>query len=289
MRFGLTIACAILAGAASCFAGTLTDTFGQSQNNCTLTYAPPYDTCDVMGDEMLYDIQKATVSFSGGMATVSIYTNTGAVPYGGPLTLGPFNDAGETLIPGDIFFYGPTAGYDPNDPSTIQNLQYGIALTDHGSFTAGDLYDISGGIDTETAEMALDDGSDMYRRDETVLLAGAGGPASSGTVTVTDYGDGITSAQYEITVTVPLTAGLLDMESNGQIGLLFSSADCGNDVIQGVVSTGGPSGSAFKTGSLSAPEPGSAVLMVTGLALLVVGRQWRKRTAGGAGNQARHL
>jgi hypothetical protein len=262
----------------------LTDTFGQSQNNCTLTYAPPYDTCDVMGDEMLYDIQKATVSFGSGTATVSIYTDSGAVPYGGPLTLGPFNDAGEALIPGDIFFYDPTAGYDPNDPSTIQNLQYGIALTDHGSFTAGDLYDISGGIDTETAEMALDNGSDMYRRDETVLLAGAGDPVSSGSVTVANYGDGITSAQYEITVTVPLTAGLLNLESKGQIGLLFSSADCGNDVIQGVVSTGGPSGSATEVVTLSAPEPGSAILMVTGLVLLAVGRQWRKRTAESGGS-----
>jgi hypothetical protein len=262
----------------------LTDTFGQLQNNCILTYTPPYDTCDVVGYEMLYDIQKATVSFSGGMATVSIYTNTGAVPYGGPLTLGPFNDAGVTLIPGDIFFYDPSTGYDPNDPSTIQNLQYGIALTDHGSFTAGDLYSISGGILTETAEMALDNGSDIYRRDETVLMAGTGSPAGSGTVTVSNYGNGITSAEYEITVTVPLTAGLMDLESDGQIGMLFSSADCGNDVIQGVVDTGDPSGASLSTGVLSTPEPGPGILMVTGLVLLAVGRRWRKRTAGGTGN-----
>jgi hypothetical protein len=280
MRFGLTIAAAILLSGACCSAGTLTDTFGQSQNNCTLSYAPPYDTCDVVGDEMLYDIQKATVSISGGMLTVSIYTNTGAVPYGGPLTLGPFNDSGETLIPGDIFFYDPTTGYDPNDPATIQNLQYGIALTDHGSFTAGDLYSISGDIYTETAEMALDNGSDIYRRDETVLMAGSGSAESSGNVTVANYGDGVTSAQYQITVTVPVTAGLLDMESNGQIGLLFSSADCGNDVIQGVVDTGeSSSGAALSIGVQSTPEPGPGVMMVTGLVLLAVGRQWRKRKA----------
>ena len=285
MRFGLTIAAAILLSGACCSAGTLTDTFGQSQNNCTLTYAPPYDTCDVVGYEMMYDIQKATVSFSGGMATVSIYTNSGAVPYGGPLTLGAFNDGGETLIPGDIFFYDPTTGYDPNDPGTIQNLQYGIALTDHGGFTAGDLYSISGDIYTETAEMALDNGSDIYRRDETVLLAGGGSSASSGSVTVSNYGDGVSSAQYEITVSVPLTAGLIDLESKGEIGLLFSSADCGNDVIQGVVNTGDSSSSAaLSTGVLSTPEPGSGVLMVTGLVLLVVGRQWRKRTARVGGN-----
>jgi hypothetical protein len=284
MRFGYTIACAIFFSGSS-LAGTINDTFGQSQNNCILTYAPPYSTCDVIGNEMLYDIQKATVSFTNGTATVAIYMNTGAIPYGATtLTLGASHDAGDTLIPGDIFFYSPTAGYDPNDPNTIQNLQYGIALTDHGSFTAGDLYDISGSIYTETAQVALQDGSDFYRWDETVLMTGSGNADSSGTVTVSKYGDGITSAEYEITATVPLTSGLMDLESNGQIGLLFSSADCGNDVIQGLVDTGGfATGSALSQTS-SAPEPGPGELVMAGLALLVLGRQWRRWTTRVRGN-----
>jgi len=278
MRFGIISTCAVLF-AAGCHAGTITDTFGQAQNNCILTYTPPYSTCDVIGNEMLYDIQKAAVTFGNGMATVSIYTNTGAVPYGATsLTLGAFNDAGVTLIPGDIFFYNPNAGYDPNDPSSVQNLQYGISLTDHGSFDAGDLYDISGGISTETAMQALQDQSDFYRWDETVLMTGSGAPASSGTVTVSKYGNGTTSAEYEITVTVPLPTGLLDLESNGQIGLLFSSADCGNDVIQGVVATG-DSAPGVQPQSLAAPEPGPGTLMLAGVALLVIGRHWRKRNS----------
>ena len=267
MRFGFTIASAILFSGA-CSAGTITDTFGQSQNNCVYTYTPPYSTCDVIGNEMLYDIQKAAVSFSDGTATVSIYTNTGAVPYGATsLSLGAFHDAGDTLIPGDIFFY---------DPATSQNLQYGIALTDHGSFTAGDLYDISGGIYTETAQVALQEGSDFYRWDEPVLMTGSGTPASSGNVTVSQVGNGVTSAEYEITVTVPLTSGLIDLRSNGQIGLLFSSADCGNDVIQGVVDTGYESASTAAIPKV--PEPGPGVLILTGIVLLAVGKQWRKRT-----------
>ena len=282
MRFGLTIASAMMLSGSACFAGAINDTFGQSQYACVLTHSAPYDTCDVVGNEALYDIQKASVSFGNGVATVSIYTNTGAVPFGGPLTLGSFNDAGQTLIPGDIFFYDPNTGYDPNDPNSIQNLQYGIALTDHGSFTAGDLYNISGDIDTETAQMALQDFSDYYRWDETVLMAGTGAPASSGSVTVTNYGDGVHKAEYEITVTVPLTTGLLSLLSNGQIGLLFSSADCGNDVIQGVVSTGYTGSSTVSTAALGpVPEPGPGVLMLTGLALLAIGRQWRKRTKSG--------
>jgi hypothetical protein len=264
MRFGFTIASAILFSGA-CSAGAITDTFGQSQNNCVYTYTPPYSTCDVIGNEMLYDIQKATVSFSDGTATVSIYTNTGAVPYGAnSLSLVAFHDAGDTLIPGDIFFY---------DLATGENLQYGIALTDHGSFTAGDLYDISGGVYTETAQEALQDGSDFYRWDEPVLMTGSGTPDSSGSVTVSQVGNGVTSAEYEISVIVPLTSGLIDLQSNGKIGLLFSSADCGNDVIQGVVDTG------YSTTAIpKVPEPGPGVLILTGIVLLAVGKQWRKRT-----------
>jgi len=200
---------------------------------------------------------------------VSIYTNTGAIPFGGPLALGAFNDAGVNLIPGDIFF---------SNPATAQNLQYGIALTNHGRFTAGDLYSISGDVYTETAQVALQDASDIYRWDETVLMNGAGLPDSSGSVTVTLYGDGIHKPEYEITASVPLTTGLLNLLSNGQINLLFSSADCGNDVIQGVVATGynGPI-AALATGVSSVPEPGPGAMMLIGVALLVVGRQWRRR------------
>lgn len=272
MRVGITIASTVLLSAACCSAGTLTDTFGQSQSNCNLSYAAPYSSCDVIGNEALYDIQAANVSVNNGIATVMIYLNSGAVQnVNGQLTLGPFSDAGVTLIPGDIFFYKPTTVYDPSDPNTIQYLQYGIPLTSHGTFTAGDLYSISGGISTETAQTALDYSSDYYRRDETVLMTGSGTAVSTGSVSVTNNGNGTTGAQYLITVSVPVTSGFLSLDPNGQIGLLFSSADCGNDVIQGTVSTG--------IQIQSVPEPGPAVLMLTGVVLLVAGRLRRKRTA----------
>jgi len=278
MRSGFTVVCASLLTGINCSAGTLTDTFRQSQNNCILTYTAPYDTCDVVGNEMLYDIQKATVSINNEMATISIETNTGAIPYGDrSLTLTAFNDGGVPLIPGDIFFYNPTSGQG--------NLEYGIALTDHGAFKAGDLYSISGGTSTETAQAALQDGSDFYRRDQTVLMTGTGRPASSGAVTVTSYGDGIKQPEYEITATVPVTSGLLNLLSNGQIGLLFSSADCGNDVIQGVVDTGYTTPGGTQTnGVVRTPEPGPGGMMLTGLVLVAVGYQWRKRTAQISGN-----
>jgi len=266
MRFGIAIASLILWSAALCPANTLTDPFGQPQTDCNYSYSAPYSTCQVIGNELLYDIQAVTFTTSGGMATVQIYTNSGAVQnVNGRLTLGSFSDSGLTLIPGDIFFYDPTTVYDPSDPATIRYLQYGLALTNHGTFTAGDMYSIGGGISTQTADAALNNTSDYYRRDETVLMTGSGAPVSAGTVSVANHGDGTTDAQYVITVTVPATPGLTGLESNGQIGLLFSSADCGNDVIQGAVG--------------QAPEPGPAVLLLTGLVLLAAGHQWRKRRA----------
>jgi hypothetical protein len=247
----------MILGTAACSANTLLDPFGP-QSNCNYGPDAPYSSCDVIGDQQLYDIQAATFTTGNGMATVSIYLNSGAVR--NDLTLGSFTDAGLTLIPGDIFFYSPSTVYNPADPTTIPYLQYGIALTDHGSLQAGGLYAIGGGISTETAQAALGDPNDYYRKDETVLMTGSGTPVSMGTVNVALAGG--TGAQYVITVTVP-EAGLAGIESNGDIGLLFSSADCANDVIQGTV---------------GAPEPGSGILMLTGLALFVGGGIWRKRT-----------
>ena len=256
----------LLASAAICPASTLIDTFGQNQATCTYSQAPPYGTCDVIGDPQQFDIQQATFSVNGGLATVMIYVNSGAVQkVNNQLSLGAFSDSGVTLIPGDVFFYNPTAVYDPSDPATARYLQYGIPLVSHGTFIAGDLYSITGNISTETAQQALQDTSDYYRMDEAVLMQGSGAPLTSGAVTVANNGNGTTTgALYLLTVTVPTTSGFLSLVSGGQIGLLFSSADCGNDVIQGVV---------------GAPEPGSALMILVGVVLLAAGRQWRRRTA----------
>ena len=216
-----------------CWAGTINDTFGQSQYACVLSYTPPYDTCDVVGNEMSYDIQKASVAFTGSTATISIYMNTGAVPFGGPLTLGAFEDAGVTLIPGDIFFSQSERGIQPGRSGNHFESEIRHRADESWGFTAGGLYTIADDVGTETAQVALQDGSDYYRWDETVLMAGQGSPDSIGTVTVTTNGDGVRNAEYEVTVTVPMTSGLLSLVSNGQIGFLFSAADCGNDVIQG--------------------------------------------------------
>jgi hypothetical protein len=262
---------------ALCSANTLIDTFGQVQTNCNYSANAPYSACDVIGDPLLYDIQSATFSLSGGMATIMISLNTGAVKnVNNQLTLSPFDDAGVTLIPGDILFYNPNTPYDPANPSTAQNLQYGLALTDHGFFTPGGLYNVTGSVSLQNAQTALNDSTDYYRRDEDVLLAGIGTPVSIGTVSIAanPNGNGTTKADYVITATFPTTTAFLSLMSNGQIGLLFSSADCGNDVIEGAVGS-----SVVSPATSQAPEPAPAFMMLAGVVLLAGGRAWRKHTA----------
>jgi hypothetical protein len=243
--------------------------FGQAQNNCNYSAVAPYSACDVIGDEQLYDIQSATFSTNAGLATFVIYLNSGAVQkVNNQLTLAAFSDSGLILIPGDLFLYAADTVYDPSNPSV---LKYGIALTSHGSFTAGDMYSIGGSVTLETAQQALNDSSDYYRRDEDVLMGGSGNPVTAGLVSVPQNGDGTTNAEYAITIQVPLTAGIQSLMSDGQIGMLFSSADCGNDVIQGTVGN-------TTVVTSATPEPGPGLMMLTGAALLVVGKLWRKRT-----------
>jgi hypothetical protein len=226
----------------------------------------------VIGTPQLYDIQAASVTISGGLLTVMIYLNTGAAQVGSnnQLALGPFND-GVTLIPGDIFFYNPNTVYDPSDPATSAYLKYGIPLVNHGSFVAGNLYNITDsptGTSVETAQQALNNVAGYYRLDEDVLMTGTGTPLTSGSVKVaSNGGNGTTSALYVVTVTTPITTGLMSLvSSTNQIGILFSSADCGNAVIQGTVGT-------------QAPEPSPALLVLGGLGMLVAGCTWRKRAA----------
>lgn len=85
------------------------------------------------------------------------------------------------------------------------------------------------------------------------MWLGASGPVTpaqtGGTVTTTSYEDGVTNALYDTTVRFTNPSGFYQsLVSNGQGGIAFSSATCGNDVIKGSVAVaddlppGSPSG-----------------------------------------------
>jgi hypothetical protein len=272
-------------------AGTIPDTFGQTQNSSALGGCNPNATytastaCDVFGDEMKFDIQSATVTVAGGVGTVTLYSNLGGVTS----PLANFTVGNTTLKPGDLFLY------DPSDNGTISNfvnnkstgtgmdfasgsigtiesdLTYAIPLVSHNSLTAGDLYAVNpGNIDTAQQYLAPQNPNGSYRNNlPTMIDGGTQLPATTGIngVTVTSTGDNGTNtgtnpgALYAITVKFAIPSGSPAWLSSSNIGILWSSADCGNDFIQGAV-----------------PEPSSFALLLGG-AMLIAGSVFARRSA----------
>ena len=108
----------VIFSAALCSAGTITDTFHQTQNSSAPGGCDPNapytasTACDVFGDEMKFDVQSATVTVAGGVGTVTLYSNLGGVTS----PLANFTVGNTTLKPGDLFLY------DPSDNGTISNF-----------------------------------------------------------------------------------------------------------------------------------------------------------------------
>jgi hypothetical protein len=226
----------------SCSAGTIYDTFDQSQaGGCNYSFTPPYSSCDVIGDPALYDIQKAAVEIGSTWATVTIYFN-----YGGGITLQPFTD-GIPLSVGDLFFYAPS------DPG---NYLYGVPLSSHDGFTADNLYQIGGDTTLLSADDIINNTGYYYRRNQDVWLGGTGSPETIGLpVQVVDYGNGVSNALYAATLQFPVSTDFVaSVIQNGQIGIAFASAYCGNDVLEGTLD--------------ATPEPGMFPLMAGGAAML---------------------
>jgi hypothetical protein len=243
----------LLLGCVTCPAGTVYDTFGQSQaGGCSNSFSPPYSTCDVIGNPALFDIQQAYVHVPNNWATVTIYFN-----YGGGITLQPFDD-GIQLAVGDLFFYAPS------DPG---NYLYGVPLSSHGGFTADSLYKVGGDTTLLTADDIIGNTGYYYRRNQDVWLGGSGTAETTGlSVQVADYGDGVNNALYAATLQFPVSNDFVaSVIQNDTIGIAFSSAYCGNDVLQGTTD--------------AAPEPGMFALLASGVALLAVSGALRRKRA----------
>ncbi|MGA2773900.1 MAG: hypothetical protein ABSG26_24145 [Bryobacteraceae bacterium] len=250
MRFAILF---LLLGCVTCPATTIYDPFNQSQaGGCNYSLAPPFTSCDVIGNPALFDIQKASVDIAGGWATVTIYFN-----YGGGITLQPFTD-GVLLAVGDLFFYSPS---DPGHDL------YGVPLVSHGGFTADDLYLISGNTTLLTADDIIHNTGYYYRRTQDVRLGGSGSPETIGQpVQVAPYGNGVSDALYAVTLQFPVPADFVaSVIQNGQLGISFSSAECANDILEGTLSV--------------APEPGMFGFLAVGVAMLAGSGALRRKRA----------
>ena len=249
MRFILFL----LLGCVVCQAGTVYDTFHQSQaGGCGYSFTPPYSTCDVIGNPALFDIQQATVAVADNWATVTINFN-----YGGGITLQPYTD-GIQLAVGDLFFYAPS------DPG---NYLYGVPLSSHGGFTADNLYQVGGPTTLLTADAIINNTGYYYRRNQDVWLGGSGSPETIGLpVQVVNYGDGLSNALYAATLQFPVSTDFVaSVIQNGTIGIEFASAYCGNDVLQGTTQ--------------ATPESGTFPLLALGAAMLAISTVLRRKRA----------
>jgi hypothetical protein len=261
-KIAITVA-ALLFPVFGSFAGVITDPFNQSQAGCVYTLTAPFSNCDVVGNPAFFDIQQASVTVSPTLVDTVLYFN-----YGGGISLSPF---GSPLVklPGDLFFYDPadplTSAYDPS--MAYPEYKFGVPLVNHNGLTAGDLYKIVNFNALQTAQQVLDPTNQNptidYRRTQPVWMPANETFVATGNETISNYGDGVTNAQYAVEIKIPNpSAAFLALVAGGQIGIGFESATCANDIVVGSVNV--------------APEPGSFVLLAAGIGLLGLG-VWRRR------------
>ena len=242
----------ILALAPAAFASnfTVTDPFN------TVCATPGSASCDVIGANSGFDIQRGEFNINGTSATIRLYFNYGP----NATSLAPFNVTPSTVLSlGDLFLSG-------------NGFSYGLALQTHntavsGNVLGGVLYRINNSSGYLTAGQALNNPTDInYRPNEIVWLrnngAGSITPLTTGTVSVASGGNGLTSPEFTVTISLTYAASSAvsaNLNALNAGGVHFTSATCGNDVMNG-----------------SVPEPATLGMIGCGL-LLAAGVKFRKR------------
>ena len=253
MRLLLTSVCILLAFCVVSPATTIQDPFHVAPDNCNLL------SCDVIGLQANFDIQKADVSLTATSIDVTLYFN-----YGGGSSLSPFGNPSVQV--GDLFFYDPAIPQIKFGTDAYYQYLFGVPLTSHNGMTAGQLYKIVDPTKVETAAQVLGNPANLtYRTTQPVWMPS--GEQSVGTghgVVVQNYGNGTSNALYEATIHITTTgaAQFLNLFKAGQIGVVFESATCANDVLQGLTGV---------------PEPGAMSMMALGFGMLAGVGAWRRR------------
>ena len=201
----------------------------------------------VNGPGLVFDLQDVTLAqptTPGGLWTLTVDTNYGAVLPGPGGTIPSFTLDSETYSMSDFLIQQG-------------NNYYGIVLESHDGYTAGDLYSASGfqnaPIFNTTRPVFLDPGGTLLGTGSLTAAANPGG-------------NGVTLAEYKITVSFNAPSTFLGMND---FIIDMSSADCANGFVTGIGNMGG-------TGGITAvPEPGT--LFLTGPALLIAWRLTRRK------------
>jgi hypothetical protein len=228
------------------FAAATLSSFGSS-----ITFQGPFgpgNDSNVLGNQLVFDIQDAILTqptSANGPWTLTINTN-----YGTPLP-------GTTEVVPSFMIDGLT--YAMSDFLIQQgNDFYGIVLSAHDGYVAGDVYIASG------FQNAL-----HFNTMDPVYLDPGGSLFATGTISASPnpYGNGVTIPEYQVTVSFNAPITFL---SGGPFTIDMSSADCANAFFTGTGDFSG--GTVTITGGV--PEPGTWALLGLGLLLLgYIGRR----------------
>jgi hypothetical protein len=246
------------AGCASATTVSYIDPFGAAGDSCSDT------SCDVVGNRFWYDLDRLSLTVDSANQTASVVVVTN---FGPNDNLAPFFDSGVRLDAADVLF------------RLGGNLAFGIPLYSHAgspsggpqgsTVQAGHLYGIQNSSGTLTAQQVLQAGDGyVYRRDQPVWLRddghGSVSDMGSGAVDVAVTGDRVTSGRLTIAVKFTPTADFVAAFNRGDLDVVFSSATCGNDILDGT----------YRSPS-SIPEPGTVTLVFGALA--AIGCRMRRR------------
>lgn len=255
MKTSLTITCLALLSACLTWGAPITITDPFPGNSCSNS------SCDVIGDPLKFDIQKAVLDTSAD--TFTLYFNFG----NGNSNINSFNIGGPTLYAGDLLF------------AVNGTFEYGIALQSHAgsgnsggvstgsTVTAGHLYQINNTANgLLTSNQVMGTTGSIYRTGVDVWLHNYNGALTdlaSGSVNVVGGGNGNPNPEFVVTLSFPnLPSGFLSDFNSGNTSISFASATCANDIITGNIP--------------GVPEPATMALMGGGLlALGVIRRKTR--------------
>jgi hypothetical protein len=247
-------------GLASATSVSYIDPFGSNATSCDNS------SCDVIGDKLFFDLDRLSlnVDVSHQLATLSISLNFGNDNFS------TFDYSGILLDPADVLF------------TVDGTVRFGVPLTSHAGspnggptsapLTAGNFYQVTGPAGTMTAFDVLQATNAIYRPGYSVWLRDDGQGSvidvGGGTVTVNRTGDGVTSGRLTISIAFTPTAEFLNDFQQGNLGLQFASATCGNDILIG------------QPVSPDVPESAPSLLVGVGLLALWISVRWRSRYRG---------